>query len=163
MATERLERSSPNKAPFHRRRLSRQKLTAWRRRLSWTEVVISAALMSVVAMPTMAVEEDWHGHPMIDEPTHLWIIAALLVVAGFLFGGAVAGYRRPSAALGDGVAAASLTVGLLLAADVARRVLIAHNGLPGAVVHLWCLGAVGAVFCGALGAVLGRLVRAGKG
>jgi hypothetical protein len=47
---------------------------------------------------------------MIDEPTHLWIIATCLVAAAFLVGGVVARHSRPSAAPEHATAAASLAV-----------------------------------------------------
>ena len=78
--------------------------------LGWADIGMSALVILVVSVPTMAVEEDWHGRPMIDEPTHLWIIATCLVAAAFLVGGVVAGHRRPSAAPEHAMAAASLAV-----------------------------------------------------
>ena len=63
----------------------------------WTDIVGSALLVLAVAVPTMIIEEDWHGRPMIDQSTHLWIIAACLVAGAFFIGGAVVAFRRPSA------------------------------------------------------------------
>jgi len=82
----------------------------------------------------MAVEEDWHGRPMIDGPTHLWIIAACLVAAAFLVGGAVAGRRRPSAAPEHATAAASLAVAVLFVAAVLRRLWLVHE----VCLSVWC-------------------------
>jgi peptidoglycan/LPS O-acetylase OafA/YrhL len=104
----------------------------------------------------MAVEEDWHGRPMIDEPTHLWIIATCLVAAAFLVGGVVAGHRRPSAAPEHATAAASLAVAVLLVAAILRRLWLAHEGVPVGVVGLWCLGVAAALFLSAAGSLLGR-------
>ena len=115
--------------------------------LGWADIGMSALVILVVSVPTMAVEEDWHGRPMIDEPTHLWIIATCLVAAAFLVGGVVAGHRR---------AAASLAVAVLLVAAILRRFWLAHEGVPVGVVGLWCLGVVAAVFLSAAGSLLGR-------
>jgi hypothetical protein len=124
--------------------------------LAWVVVAVSALLMLIVAVPTLAVEEDWHGRPMLEQPHHLWIAAAFLVVAAFVLGGAVAGYRRPSAAAAHASAAAGVAVGVLLVAAVSRRLLVAHNGVPQAVVQLWFLGVVAAVLLSAAGSQLGR-------
>jgi len=124
--------------------------------LGWADIGMSALLILVISVPTMAVEEDWHGRPMIDEPTHLWIIATCLVAAAFLVGGVVAGHRRPSAAPGHATAAASLAVAVMLVAAILRRLWLAHEGVPIGVVELWCLGVVAALFLSAAGSLLGR-------
>jgi hypothetical protein len=127
-----------------------------RRAFGWADVAISALLTLVVSVPTMAVEESWHGHPMIDESTHLWIIAACLVAAAFLAGGVFAGHRRPVAAPKHATVAAGLAVAVLVAADLLRRLWLAHKGVPAGVAELWCLGAVAAFLLSAAGSLLGR-------
>jgi len=122
----------------------------------WADVALSALLTLVVSVPTMAIEESWHGHPMIDEPTHLWIIAACLVAAAFLAGGVFAGHRRPVAAPKHATAAAGLAAAVLVVADVLRRLWLAHKGVPVGVVELWLLGVVGAFLLSAAGSLLGR-------
>jgi hypothetical protein len=124
--------------------------------MRWADVGVSALLVLAVSVPTLAVEEDWHGRPMIDQPNHLWIAAACVVVAAFLAGGAVAGYRRPSAAATSAMAAAGLAVVVLLVGALSRRLLLAHKGVPEAVLGLWYLGAVAAVLLSAAGSQLGR-------
>jgi len=124
--------------------------------LGWADIGISALLILVISVPTMAVEEDWHGRPMIDEPTHLWIIAACLVATVFLVGGMVAGHRRPSAALEHATVAASLAVGVLFVAAILRRLWLVHEGVPVGVARLWCLGVVAALSLSAAGSLLGR-------
>ena len=124
--------------------------------LGWADIGMSALVILVVSVPTMAVEEDWHGRPMIDEPTHLWIIATCLVAAAFLVGGVVAGHRRPSAAPEHATAGASLAVAVLLVAAILRRFWLAHEGVPVGVVGLWCLGVVVALLLSAAGSLLGR-------
>ena len=137
---------------------SRDEHRSGRRRsgLGWADIGVSALLILVISVPTMAVEEDWHGRPMIDGPTHLWIIAACLVAAAFLVGGAVAGRRRPSAAPEHATAAASLAVAVLFVAAVLRRLWLVHEGVPVGVVRLWFLGVVAALFLSAAGSLLGR-------
>jgi peptidoglycan/LPS O-acetylase OafA/YrhL len=128
--------------------------------LGWADIGMSALVILVISVPTMVVEEDWHGRPMIDEPTHLWIIATCLVATAFLVGGVVAGHRRPSAAPEHATAAASLAVTVLLVAAILRRLCLAHEGVPVGVVGLWCLGVVAAIFLSAAGSVLGRRLTA---
>jgi hypothetical protein len=111
-------------------------------------------LMLVVSVPTMVIEEDWHGHPMIDEPTHLWMIAACLVAAAFLAGGAVAGIRRPANALQCAVAAGGGSSVVLIVAGLCRRLWVAHEGVPGAVVRLWFFGVLTALILSATGALM---------
>jgi peptidoglycan/LPS O-acetylase OafA/YrhL len=124
--------------------------------LGWADIGVSALVMLVISVPTMAVEEDWHGRPMIDERTHLWIIATCLVAAAFLIGGMVAGRRRPSAAPEHATAAATLAVAVLVVAAIVRRLWLAHEGVSVAVAGLWCLGVVVALSLSAAGSLLGR-------
>jgi hypothetical protein len=124
----------------------------------WIDVGVSAFLILAVSVPTMAVEEDWHGSPMIDQPTHLWVIAACLVAAAFLVGGTVAGYRRPAAATMHATAAAVLAVAVLLVGAVSHRIWLAHRGMSIAVALLWCLAVVAAVLLSGAGALFGRRI-----
>jgi hypothetical protein len=66
----------------------------------WADIVGSALLVLAISVPTMIIEEDWHGRLMIDQPTHLWIIAGCAVAAAFFIGGAIVACRRPSAPTG---------------------------------------------------------------
>ena len=104
----------------------------------------------------MIVEEDWHGRPMIDEGSHLWILPAFLVASAFLLGGALAGFRGPSAAVAHAVPAASFALAIFLLGAVLRRFWVAHEGTPIAVVYLWCLGIIGALMLSLIGSLLGR-------
>jgi hypothetical protein len=110
----------------------------------------------IVSIPVMVVEEDWHGRPMIDEGTHLWILPAFLVASAFLFGGALAGFRSPSTAVAHAVPAASFALAILLLGAVLRRFWVVHEGVPIAVVYLWCLGIIGALMLSLIGSFLGR-------
>jgi hypothetical protein len=154
MHAGKLEKPPPKEMPREEGFAYLQRPT--RRRLLWAEIVSSAILTSVIAVPTLTVEENWHGRPMIDQANHLWILAAVLVAAAFLLCGTLAGYRHPADAPFNAVASAGLAVAVLVACDVFRRLEITHNGLPAAVVQLWCLGAAGALGLGALGAFVGR-------
>jgi hypothetical protein len=129
--------------------------------LGWVDVAVSAVLMLAVAGPTLAVEEDWHGHPMIDQPTHLWLVPVVLVMAAFVLGGALAGYRRPAAPALHATAAAGVAVAVLLLGAVARRVWLAHEGIPVDVAQLWCLAAVTAFVLSGVGSQLGRWLAVG--
>ena len=48
-------------------------------------VIVTLAL----AAPTLVLEENWHGKPMIDQPGHLWIVPTIVVAAAFALGGAI--------------------------------------------------------------------------
>ena len=86
--------------------------------------------MLVVAIPAMIVEENWHGQPMIDEGTYLWLLPAFLVASAFLFGGALAGFRCRSTAVAHAGAAASLAVAVLVLGALFRRIGVVHEGVP---------------------------------
>ena len=120
------------------------------------EIAVPASLVLIVSIPVMIVEEDWHGRPMIDEGTYLWILPAFLVASAFLFGGALAGFRSPSTAVGHAVPSASFALAILLLCEVLRRFWVVHEGVPIAVVRLWCLGIVGALMLSLIGSLLGR-------
>ncbi len=130
--------------------------------VKWTEIVLPASLVLVVSLPAMVVEEDWHGHPMIDQPNHLWIIPACLVATVFLVGGAFAGYRRPSTAVAYASASASVALAILLLGALFRRLRVVHEGVPIAVVRLWCVGVVGALVLSVIGSLLGRRLANGR-
>lgn len=117
---------------------------------------MSSSLILAVSIPTMVVEEDWHGHPMIDQPTHLWVIAAGLVVIAFLFGGAMTGYRRPTSSALYAMISACVSVTILLGSAIFRRLFLVHSGAPKAVLLLWCAGAIAAILTSAVGSLIGR-------
>jgi hypothetical protein len=117
----------------------------------------------VVSIPAMIVEENWHGQPMIDEGTHLWILPAVLVAAAFLIGGALAGFRSRSTAVAHAGAAASFAVAILVLGAVYRRINVVHEGLPNDVVRLWVLGALAALALSVIGSLLGRRLAAHVG
>lgn len=120
------------------------------------DVILSALVVLVVCVPTMAVEEDWHGHPMIDQSSHLWIVFACIAAASFVGGGAFAGIRRPERAAVNATASSVLALVVLVAADLCRRLLVVHDGMPVAVVRLWLIGVLTALALSATGSLLGR-------
>jgi hypothetical protein len=113
-------------------------------------------LVLLVSVPVMAAEEGWHGRPMIDQGTYLWILPAFLVASTFFLGGALAGFRCPSCAVAHASTAASISVVVLLLGAVFRRVWIVHEGTQNAVLFLWFLGVTGAITLSVLGSCLGR-------
>ena len=125
-------------------------------RTTWAEIALPVCLVLIVSIPVMIVEENWHGRPMIDEGTHLWILPAFLVASAFLFGGALAGFRGPSAAVAHAVPTASFALAILLLGAVLRRFWVVHEGLPVSVLQLWCLGIIGAFMLSLIGSLLGR-------
>jgi len=122
----------------------------------WAEIALPTCLVLIVSIPVMVVEEDWHGRPMIDQATHLWILPAFLVASAFLLGGALAGFRGPSTAVSHAVPAASFALVILLLGAVVRRFWVVHEGVPNAVVLLWCLGIIGALLLSLIGSLFGR-------
>jgi drug/metabolite transporter (DMT)-like permease len=122
----------------------------------WADVAGSAFLILAVSVPTMIIEEDWHGRPMIDQPTHLWIIAACVVAAAFFAGGAVVAFRRPVAPTRYAAATGIFAVLVLLIGGLYRRLWLVHEHVSVPVQHLWCLGVIAAVAMSLAGSLLGR-------
>src|SRR5271157_76234 len=129
---------------------------------AWAEIALPTCLVLIVSIPAMIVEEDWHGRPMIDQGTHLWILPAFLVASAFLLGGALAGFRCPSAGLAHAVAAGNFALAVLLLGAVYRRFWFVHEGVPHAVVGLWCLGVVGTFMLSVIGSLFGRRLGVDK-
>lgn len=122
----------------------------------WEKIALPTCLVLIVSIPVMVVEEDWHGRPMIDEGTYLWLLPAFVVASAFLFGGALAGFRSPSTAVAHAVPAASFALAILLLGALLRRFWVVHEGVPIAVVYLWCLGIIGSLMLSLIGSLLGR-------
>lgn len=122
----------------------------------WADIVGSALLVLAVSVPTMIIEEDWHGRPMIDQSTHLWIIAGCIVAAAFFCGGAIVAFRRPSAPTRYAAATGFVAVAVLLIGGLSRRLWLVHENVSVAVQHLWLLGVVAAVTMSIAGSLLGR-------
>ena len=118
------------------------------------------AVIMVIATPTLAVEEDWHGQPMLDQPGHLWLIPTLVVAAAFALGGAV-GARRASqwwAAAVQGLALGAAAAVIFLAGDIVRRA-IRHQAVSSAVLRLWVEAALLSLAISGIGAAIGHLAR----
>lgn len=116
-------------------------------------------LTLVVAVPTLAVAEDWHGRPLIDQGGLAWLVPAIVVALAFFAGGALAGRHGTSIgrALAEGLWVAVPAVLAPLAADAVRR-LVMNPTLPGGVVAYWAEGAAASVFFALAGAAAGRRV-----
>jgi peptidoglycan/LPS O-acetylase OafA/YrhL len=111
----------------------------------------SGAILAV-AIPTLAVEESWHGKPLIDQGSG-WVVPAAIVTVAFVGGGALAA-RWSRGRLGAGLASGALAAVLLALADVVRRLFVTHQHLYGDVAILWLIAGGGAaVLSGATGAV----------
>jgi hypothetical protein len=126
------------------------------RRTKWAEIALSTCLVLIVSIPVMIVEEDWHGHPMIEQGPYLWILPAFLVASAFLLGGGLAGFRGPSTAVAHAVLAASFALVILLLGALVRRFWVVHEGVQNAVLLLWCLGIIGAFILSLIGSLVGR-------
>ncbi|MHB1584400.1 MAG: hypothetical protein ACYCU7_03745 [Acidimicrobiales bacterium] len=116
-------------------------------------------LTLVVAVPTLAFAEDWHGKPLIDQGGLTWLVPAVIVALAFAVGGAVAGRHgvSPGRALVEGLWVGVPGVLALLAADAVRR-LVVNPTLPNGVIAYWLEGAAAAIFFALAGAVAGRLL-----
>jgi hypothetical protein len=110
-----------------------------------------------VSVPALAIEENWHGRPMIDQPGHLFVVPLVVTAAGFLVGGAIAGRRRPRlpAALCNGAGVGLVASAVLTVADVLRR-LGHHERLSAPVGRLWLETAALATVLAALGGALAQ-------
>ena len=121
----------------------------------WKGLAYGLLLTLIVAVPTLILEEDWHGKPMIDQGNHLWLIPATIVGAAFLGGGALIGRRKVR--LADAVVQASVVgaaaIACLLIGAVVRRAGLGQN-FPLAVVRLWVLASIAAVVLAAVGGAL---------
>lgn len=129
----------------------------------WRGPLAGLVTILAVAVPAMVVAEDWHGHPMIDDPGSLWLVPGAIALAAFFAGGAVAA-RAPGAGskAADGAYGRAGAVGgllgagaaaILVAADGVRRALV-NPTLPTGVVGYWLEAAAAAIVVAALGAVV---------
>ncbi len=116
-------------------------------------------LTLVVAVPTLALAEDWHGRPLIDQGGLTWLVPAFVVALAFFAGGALAGRHGGSLgrALAEGLWMAVPAVLVLLAADAVRR-LVMNPTLPGGVVAYWVEGAAASVLFALAGSATSRWV-----
>lgn len=107
-----------------------------------------------VSVPTLAVAEDWHGRPLIDQGGLGWLVPAVVVALAFVGGGALAGRQGsgPWRSLAEGLWVGVPAVVVLLAADAVRR-LIFNPTLPDGVLAYWAEAAAAALFFSVLGAV----------
>jgi predicted permease len=122
----------------------------------WADIAGAVLLVLAVSVPTMVIEEDWHGRPMIDQGTHLWILAACLVAGAFFAGGAIVAFRRPSDPTRYAAATGVLAVAVLLGCALYRRFWVVHEVIPTPVQCLWLAGFVAAVVLSLAGSLLGR-------
>jgi hypothetical protein len=112
----------------------------------------------VVTAPTLVIEENWHGRPMIDQPGHLWLLPTLVVAAGFALGGAVCARRTTELwrALFLGIIVGTVAAGALVVADVIRRAMH-HQVLKAGVPRLWIEAALLSIVLASLGGAMGYL------
>jgi len=122
----------------------------------WADIAGSALLVLAVSIPTMVIEEDWHGRPMIEQGIHLWLPVACLVAGAFFAGGAIVAFRRPSAPTRYAAATGVLAVAILLGGALFRRFWVVHEDIPTPVQYLWFAGIVAAVVLSLAGSLLGR-------
>ena len=111
----------------------------------------------VISGPVMMWESMWRGQPMIDQPGHLWVVPAVIVIATFFVGGAIADRhrRRAIGAIAQGIALAIPVSLVLIIADIGRRLFL-NKSLPLPVAELWLYSLVGTVVVASFGALFGR-------
>jgi hypothetical protein len=122
------------------------------RRFDWIRVAIGLIVTLVVSVPTLAIEEDWHGQPLIDQSDHKWVLPAIVVAVAFVIGGMIAASRRRwwlDGAL-HGLAVGVVATAVLLAADAVRRHGLHKAANPG-VFKLWVVAGIAASALGAIG------------
>ena len=108
----------------------------------------NALLILIIAVPVLVIEEDWHGHPMIDQSGYLWLAPAIIVSVVFVLGG----YFANRSALASGVIAALALDG----AAVLRRFVIVREHLPPIVLVLWVSGTTVSIALSCIGGYLRR-------
>ena|ERR1700728_725792 len=121
-------------------------------------MLLGLVLTLAVAAPTLAIEESWHGRPMIDQPGDLWVLPTLVVAAAFALGGAI-GARRAAQlwkALLQGLTSGALAAGMLLVADVVRRAMH-HRAMSEGVLRLWIEAALLSIVIASLGGAISYL------
>jgi hypothetical protein len=118
----------------------------------WARTAIGFAVTLVISVPTLALEENWHGAPLIDQPHHKWVLPAVVVAVAFVIGGVIAASRRRWWLDGSlhGLAVGVAATAVLLAADAIRRHGLHKAANPG-VVRLWVVAAIAACLLGAIG------------
>jgi hypothetical protein len=126
-------------------------------------LVLGVVLTLAVATPTLVLEENWHGKPMIDQPGHLWILPTIVVAAAFALGGAIGARRNAQLwqALFHGLVVGALAAGALLAADIVRRAMV-HRTLSAGVLRLWVEAALLSMVIASLGGA-GSYLRSSGG
>ena len=123
----------------------------------WESFIIGLLVSLAIVGPTFLSEETWHGAPLIDRGGVLWIVPSVVMAFGFLVGGMIAGYRRPTAqgALVRGLVVAALTISLAFAGDMVRRLSL-QEGLQLRVLEYWVGAVAASLLVGGLGGVCGR-------
>ncbi|MGH9047491.1 MAG: hypothetical protein ACRDVW_09280 [Acidimicrobiales bacterium] len=114
-----------------------------------------AIVTLVIAAPTLIIEEDWHGRPMLDQPGHLWVIPTIIVAFAFALGGAIGtrGVDELWRNLWEGLIVGGSVAGLLLVADVGRRAM--HDkAISEGVLRLWVEAAILSVVIASLGGAI---------
>jgi hypothetical protein len=121
-------------------------------------LVPSVALILVIAVPTMVVEEEWGGRPMIEQGNLLWLVPAALVILAFFLGGRLVGKRTrsPSSAPVAGAMVGIVATATLLLGGYVRRHWILHEVYWADVLRLWIGATIAAVAVAVAGACHGR-------
>jgi peptidoglycan/LPS O-acetylase OafA/YrhL len=124
----------------------------------WPKILLGVVLTLAVAAPTLFIEENWHGKPMIDQPGQLWVIPTIVVAISFAAGGAI-GARRITElwqALFHGLIVGTAASAVLLVADVVRRATV-HRQLSEGVLRLWVEAALLSIVLASLGGAFSYL------
>jgi hypothetical protein len=127
-------------------------------RARWSPMLQALVLTFGLATPTLIVEENWHGQPMIDQPGHLWVLPTLVVAAAFALGGSISARRATQMwkAMVQGIILGTVVAGTLLTGDVVRRAMV-HRTISEGVLRLWVEAAVLSVVIASLGGGIAHL------
>jgi hypothetical protein len=109
----------------------------------------------VVAAPPLAIEESWHGHPMIDTGTPIWIPFAVWAAAAFVLGAALVADTRPRASIERGLLLGIVMTVVLVGCDLFRRFTVVGEGISFGVVRLLLIASFASIALSGLSGYLG--------
>jgi hypothetical protein len=120
----------------------------------------------VIAAPPLAIEESWHGHPMIDSGRPIWIPFAVWAAVAFVLGAALVADARRKASIERGVLLGIVMTAVLVGCDLFRRFTVVGEGISFGVVRLLVIASAAVIALSGVSGYLGsafwrRRVRGG--
>jgi O-antigen/teichoic acid export membrane protein len=123
----------------------------------WRSLSDGLLVTLVIVGPAFLFEELWRGSPLIDQGGITWLYPAIIMAIGFFVGGTVAGRHRRTkgGAFNQGALVAAITMVLIFAADMIRRMVL-HQGISIGVIGIWVGACVAALVVTGIGGRYGR-------